>query len=41
MVRKQPIRIYIKKVIEALREGPKTWTELKLGIPEKTLQRIL
>ena len=42
MVRKQPIRIYIKKVIEALREGPKTWTELKnLGIPEKTLQRAL
>ena len=34
---------YIKKVIEALREEPIKWTELKtkLKIPERTLSRIL
>ena len=33
----------IKKVIDALKEGPRKWTELKakLGIPERTLSRIL
>ena len=42
MVKKQPIRVRGKKVIDALREGKKSWSELrKLDIPEKTLQRIL
>jgi len=42
MVKKQPIRHRIKAVIEALKEGKKTWSELvNLGIPEKTLERVL
>ncbi|MEM1589675.1 MAG: hypothetical protein QXQ47_02300 [Candidatus Bathyarchaeia archaeon] len=42
MVRKQPIRFRIKKVIDALKEGKKTWSELEaLGVPEKTLNRVL
>lgn len=42
MVKKLPIRVRMKPVIQALREGKKTWTELlKLGVPEKTLHRIL
>lgn len=42
MGKKTPIRENIKKVIEALREGNKTYSELgSLGIPEKTLDRIL
>jgi hypothetical protein len=42
MVKKLPIRERMKVVIETLRKGKKTWTELKkLGVPEKTLDRIL
>jgi len=48
MVKKLPIRERMKPVINALREGKKTWSDLKqLGIPpekaipERTLDRIL
>jgi hypothetical protein len=42
MVKKQSIRVRMKPVIKALREGKKTWSDLrKLGVPEKTLDRIL
>lgn len=42
MVKKLPIRVRMKTVIQALKEGNKTYTELlKLGVPEKTLDRIL
>ena len=42
MVKKRPIRERMKPVIDALRQGKKTWSELKaLGIPERTLDRIL
>ena len=42
MVKKTPIRVHLKKIIDALREGKKTWSELaNLGIPEKSLQRAL
>ena len=41
-MKKIPIRFRIKTVIEGLRKKPMTWKELaELGIPEKTLQRIL
>lgn len=41
-MKKQPIRFRILTVIKALKERPMTWKELtQLGIPEKTLQRIL
>jgi hypothetical protein len=39
---KVPIRERIKVVVEALRQGKKTWSDLKeLNIPDKTLQRVL
>lgn len=42
MVKRLPIRVRMKKVIDALREGKKTWSQLEnLGVPEKTLHRIL
>jgi len=42
MAKKLPIRVRMKTVIQALKEGNKTYTELlKLGVPEKTLDRIL
>jgi hypothetical protein len=42
MVKRLPIRVRMKEVIESLREGKKTWTDLKnLKVPEKTLDRIL
>jgi len=42
MVKGLSIGLRGKPVIEALREGKKTWTELrKLDVPEKTLSRIL
>ena len=42
MVKKLPIRQRMKPVINALREGKKTWSELKaFDIPDKTLHRIL
>lgn len=42
MVKKQSIRKRMKPVINALRGGKKTWSDLvKLDIPEKTLDRIL
>lgn len=42
MVKRQPMAKRAKPVIDALREGKKTWTELrKLDVPEKTLNRIL
>jgi len=42
MIKKRSIWERTKIVTDALREGRKTWTELKnLGIPEKTLDRIL
>jgi len=42
MVKKLPIRVRMKEVIEALMDGKKTWTDLKnLKVPEKTLDRIL
>jgi len=42
MGKRLPIRVHMKKVIDSLREGNKTWSDLKkLGIPDKTLQRIL
>jgi hypothetical protein len=42
MVKKLPIRVRMKPVIQALREGNKTYSELSgLGVPEKTLDRIL
>ena len=42
MAKKQPIRIRMKPLITALREGKKTWSDLsKLDIPDKTLERIL
>lgn len=44
MVKKLSIRFRIKPVIDALREGKKTWSELKElkpTIPDKTLDRIL
>lgn len=41
-MKKTPIRYNIKKVINALRNGKKKYSELaELGIPEKTLTRIL
>jgi hypothetical protein len=42
MVGKLPIRVRMKPVIEALKEGDKTFSELlRLDVPEKTLARIL
>jgi hypothetical protein len=42
MVKKLSIRHRMKPVIDALKEGKKTWSDLrKLDIPEKTLARIL
>jgi len=42
MVKKLPIRQRMKPVIKALREGKKTWSDLKaFDIPDKTLHRIL
>lgn len=42
MVKKTPIRFHLKKIIDELRGGKKTWTELcKLGIPESSLLTAL
>jgi hypothetical protein len=52
MVKKLPIRVWAKPVIDALREGRKSWSDLEKitirlsknderKIPEKTLDRIL
>jgi hypothetical protein len=42
MLKRTPMRVHLKKVIDVLREGKKTWSELKkLGIPEKSLERAL
>ena len=42
MVKKLSIKERMKPVINALREGKKTWSELKaFDIPDKTLDRIL
>lgn len=42
MGKKTPIRLHLKKIIDSLRQGKKTYSELKkLGIPEKSLDRAL
>lgn len=42
MGKKTPIRFHLKKIIDSLRQGKKTYSELKkLGIPEKSLDRAL
>jgi hypothetical protein len=42
MKKKTPIRFHLKKIIDSLRQGKKTYSELKkLEIPEKSLDRAL
>ncbi|MGF3521895.1 MAG: hypothetical protein ACQXXJ_02215 [Candidatus Bathyarchaeia archaeon] len=41
-MKKTPVRVHLKKVVDALKTKPMSYSELKqLGIPEKTLSRVL